>query len=152
MEELCRRIPPTGHDGDDGYDSPAVPESWDDECNAYASFLEHKKSWAVVLTELGIIRPVERVDMEMSLGCNAQGESRQQPANIYASFLEHKKSWPAIMNELRLYRRRSVVEAEMLTGCNDQGEPLQRSSRKTIQRPVKLIDRRGRSLPRLNFD
>ena len=88
-------------DDDDGYGSPEATENWDDECNEYASFLEHKQSWAAVMQELG------------------------------------------------MFRRRSVVELEMLSGCNAQGEPLQRP-RSTV-RPTKLIDRRGKTLPRLNF-
>ena len=52
--------------------------------------------------------------------------------------------WAVVMTELGMFRRRAVVEMEMLLGCNAQGEPL--------QRPTKLIDRRGKSLPRLNFD
>ena len=98
MKELGRHIPRIDNDDDDddGYDTPAATESWDDACNDYASFLEHKTRWAAVMTELG------------------------------------------------MFRRRAVVEMEMLLGCNAQGEPL--------QRPTKLIDRRGKSLPRLNFD
>ena len=98
MEELCRYIPRIDNDDtdDDDYDTPAATESWDDEYNDYASFLEHKKILATVMTELGMFRPHARVEMEMLLGCNAQGEPRQ--------------------------------------------------------RPTKLIDRRGKSLPRLNFD
>ena len=94
MEELGRHIPRIDNDDtdDDGYDSPAATESWDDECNDYASFLEHKKMWAAVMTELGMFRPRARVEMEMLLGCNAQGEPRQRPTNDYASFLEQKKN------------------------------------------------------------
>ena len=93
MEQLRECIPSIGDDND-GYDSP--PENWDDECNTYADFLDHRRMWAAVMTELGMIRPLARVEKEMSLACNARGEPRQ--------------------------------------------------------RPTKLIDRRGRSLPRLNFD
>ena len=95
MEELCRLIPRIDNHDDDDDDGYGSPENWDDECNHYASFLEHKQSWAAVMTEIGMNRPLERVEMEMSLGCNAQGEP--------------------------------------------------------LQRPTKLIDRRGKSLPRLNF-
>ena len=149
MGEL-RRHTPCIDDDDDGYDSPEATESWDDECNQYACFIQHRHKWVGVLTELGMVRPLERVEMEMSLGCNAQGEPRQQPANVYASFLEHKKSWADVMQELGMFRRRSVVEMEMLTGCNAQGEPLQQP-RSAARRPTKLLDRRGRSLTRLNF-
>ena len=99
VEELCRYIPHIDNDDDDdddGYDTPAATESWDDACNDYASFLEHRQKWAAVMTELG------------------------------------------------MFRRHALIEMEMLLGCNAQGEPR--------QRPTKLIDRRGKSLPRLNFD
>ena len=44
MEELGRYIPRNDDDDDDdGYDSPAATESWDDECNDYASFLSTDK-------------------------------------------------------------------------------------------------------------
>ena len=46
MEELCRYIPRIDNDDDDdddGYDSPAATESWNDECNDYASFLSTDK-------------------------------------------------------------------------------------------------------------
>ena len=94
MEEVCRYIPRIDDDNDDGYDSP--PENWDDECNKYADFLDHRRMWATVMTEFGMICPLERVEKEMLHACNARVEQRQ--------------------------------------------------------RPTKLIDRRGRSLPRLNFD
>ena len=94
MEQLRDYIPRI--DNDDGYDSPPATENWDVECNEYADFLDHRRMWYAVITELGMIRPLARVEKEMSLACNARGEQRQ--------------------------------------------------------RPTKLIDRRGRSLPRLNFD
>ena len=98
MEQMREYIPriDDDDDGDDGYDTPQATENWDDECNDYASFLDHRRMWAAVMTELGMIRPLARVEKGMSLACNARGEPRQ--------------------------------------------------------RPTKLIDRRGRSLPRLNFD
>ena len=46
MEELGRYIPRIDNDDDDdddGYDRPAATESWVDECNDYASFLEHRQ-------------------------------------------------------------------------------------------------------------
>ena len=44
IEELGRHIPRIDNydTDDDGYDTPAATESWDDECNDYASFLEQK--------------------------------------------------------------------------------------------------------------
>ena len=105
MEELCRYIPridDSDDDDDDGYDSPPATENWDEERNEYADFLDHKRMWAAVLTELGMIRPLARVEKEMSL---------------------------------------ARLDKESLA-CNTRHE----------QRPTKLIDRRGRSLPRLHFD
>ena len=71
-------------DDDDGYDSPPATENWDAECNEYAAFLDHRRMWAIVMAELVLFRPLERVEKR--------------------------------------------------------------------QRPTKLIDRRGRSLPRLHFN
>ena len=85
MEELCRYIPRIDNDDnddDDVYDTPAATESWDDECNDYASFLEHIQMWAAVMTELGMIRQLERVEMEMLHACNARGEPRQRPTKL----------------------------------------------------------------------
>ena len=99
MEELCRYIPRIDNDDDDdGYDSPAATESWDDECNHYADFLA-------------------RLDKE-SLVCLPRTDRRW--------------IWEAVMGEL----------IEAVKARNTRCE----------QRPTKLIDRRGRSLPRLNFD
>ena len=147
IEELCRHVPPIVHDDvdtdddddDDGYGSPAATENWDEECIQHASFLEHKKWWAAVMTELGMIRPLERIEWEMLLNCNAMGEPRQQPANLYACFLQHQKLWPGVMREFG-----TVMEMKMLLGCNN-------ARCKPLQRPTKLLDRRGRSLPSLNF-
>ena len=148
MQELCTRTPriDDNADDDDGYQT----ENWDDECDAYASFLDHRKLWAGVMTELGMMRPVERVNMEIAMGCNAMGKPRQQPANIYAAFVKHRDMWPAVMKEVQLFKSRSTIELEMLTGRNAEGELLQRS-RSAVRRPTKLLDRRGRSLTRLNF-
>ena len=106
--------------------------------------------------------------MEMSLGCNARGEPRQQPANVYAAFVKHRDMWPAVMKEVQLFKSRSLIEMEMLWGCNEQGEVVRPRSviememlcgcndqgevvKLPVQRPTKLIDRRGKSLPRLNL-
>ena len=166
MQELCTRTPRIGDDADD--DDGYQTESWDDECDAYASFLDHRKLWAGVMTELGMMRPVERVNMEIVMGCNGMGKPRQQPANVYAGFVKHKELWPAVMKEVELFKSRSVVEMEMLWGCNDQGEVVKPRSvvemellcgcndqgevvKRPVQRPTKLIDRRRKSLPRLNL-
>ncbi|KAI0213515.1 hypothetical protein LSAT2_001447 [Lamellibrachia satsuma] len=52
MQELCARTPRIDNDDivDDGYQS----ESWDNECNDYAAFLDHRKLWAGVMTELDV--------------------------------------------------------------------------------------------------
>ena len=141
MEELGRYIPRIDNDDDDdddGYDRPAATESWDDECNDYASFLEHRQMWAAVLTELGMIRPFERVEMEMLHTCNARGEPRMSLARLDKEALarlprsDRRWIWEAVMGELIV-----AVKARHV---------------RRMQRPTKLIDRRGKSLPRLNFD
>ena len=141
MEELCRYIPRIDNDDDDdddGYDSPAATESWDDECNDYASFLEHRQMWAAVMTELGMIRPLERVEMEMLHACNARGEPRMSLARLDKEALarlprsDRRWIWEAVMGEL--------IEA------------VKTRNTRRGQRPTKLIDRCGKSLPRLNFD
>ena len=138
MEELCRYIPRIDNDDDDdddGYDTPAATESWDVACNDYASFLEHRQMWAAVMTDLGMIRPLERVEMGMSHACNAQGEPRMSLARLDKEALarlprsDRRWIWEAVMGEL-------------IVAVNVQ----------RMQRPTKLIDRRGKSLPRLNFD
>ena len=79
MEQLRECIPRIDND-DDGYDSP--PENWDDECNKYADFLDHRRMWAAVMTELGMIRPLARVEKEMLHACNARGEQRMSLARL----------------------------------------------------------------------
>ena len=141
MEELCRYIPRIDNDDDDDddvYDSPAATESLDDECNDYASFREHRQMWAAVMTELGMIRPLARVEMEMSLACNARGEPRMSLARLDKEALarlprsDRRWIWEAVMGEL--------IEA------------VKTRNTRRGQRPTKLIDRRGKSLPCLNFD
>ena len=141
MEELGRYIPRIDNDDDDdddGYDRHAATESWDDKCNDYASFLEHRQMWAAVMTELGMIRPLERVEMEMLHACNAQGEPRMSLARLDKEALarlprsDRRWIWEAVMGELIV-----AVKARHV---------------RRMQRPTKLIDRRGKLLPRLNFD
>ena len=64
IEQLREYIPriDDDDDGDDGYDSPPATENLDDECNDYASFLDHRRMWAAAMTELGMIRPLARVE------------------------------------------------------------------------------------------
>ena len=57
------------------------PESWDDECNAAAAFLEHRRVWLGVMTELLL---------------------RLTPA-IGAAFLDHRRDWLGVMTELQRY-------------------------------------------------
>ena len=117
MEELRRYIPRIDHDDDDdGYDSPPATENWDEECNEYAAFLDHRRMWAAVMTELGMILPLARVEKDMSLARLLYTDSR----------------WVAVMGEMI-----EVIKA--------------RNTRRG-QGPTKLIDRRGRSLPRLHFN
>ena len=117
MEQLRDYIPRIDDDDDDdGYDSPPATENWDAECNEYAAFLDHRRMWAAVMTELGMIRPLARVEKEMSLARLPYTDSR----------------WAAVMGEII-----QAVKARN-TRCG--------------QRPTNLIDRRGRSLPRLHFN
>ena len=135
MEQLRECIPRIDND-DDGYDSPS--ENWDDECNKYADFLDHRRMWAAVMTELGMIRPLARVEKEMLHACNARGEQRMSLARLDKEALarlprsDRRWIWEAVMGEL--------IEA------------VKTRNTRRGQRPTKLIDRRGRSLPRLNFD
>ncbi|KAI0234451.1 hypothetical protein LSAT2_015281 [Lamellibrachia satsuma] len=165
MKELRDRTPLVVNDDivDDGYQS----ESWDNECDDYAAFIDHRKLWAGVMTELGMVRPIERVTMEIAMGCNAMGQARQQPANVYAALVKHRALWPAVMQEMKLFKSRSQIEMEMLWGFNDKGEiaiprsviEMEKACRECsnvvkhppVQRPTKLIDRRGKSLPPLNL-
>ena len=97
MEELCRYIPRIDNDDDDdddGYDRPAATESWDDECNDYASFLEHRQMWAAVMTELGMIRPLERVEMEMLHACM---QRPRRATNVASTIRQRGTSTPAAL-------------------------------------------------------
>ena len=58
------------------------PESWDDECNTAAAFLEHRRVWLSVMTELLLLR------LTPSLG---------------AAFLDHRRVWLGVMTELQRY-------------------------------------------------
>ena len=115
MGELCRYIPRIHDDNDVVYDS--TPENWNTECNEYAHFLDHRRMWSAVMTELGMvrvrpIRPLERVEK-----------------------IDHRRMWAAVMDE-------------MIEAIKARNEAIK--ARNT--RPNQLIDRRGRSLPRLHFD
>ena len=101
---------------DDGYDSPPATENWDDECNDYAAFLDHRRMWAAVMTELGMFRPLARVEKE------------QSPPRL--QYTDHR--WAAVMGELI--------------------EDVKARNVRRRQRPTKLIDRRGRPLPRLHYN
>ena len=117
MDELCRYIACIDiddTDDDDGYGGPAATENWNDECDDYASFLEHRQKWAGVMTELGMFRRSAVVEMEMLLGCNAQDEPLQRPTK------EHRQKWAGVMTELGMIRPLERVEKEMLLGCNAQ--------------------------------
>ena len=112
------RIDDDDDDDDDGYDSPLAIENWDAESNEYAAFLDHRRMWAAVITELGMLRPLARVEKEQSL-------PRLQ-------YTDHRWMCAAVMGEM--------VEA------------VKARNARRRQRPTKLIDRRGRSLPRLHFN
>ena len=56
MEELRYFTPCIDNDDDDdGYDSPLATENWNAECNEFAAFLDHRRMWAAVMTELGML-------------------------------------------------------------------------------------------------
>ena len=85
------------------------------------------------MTELGMIRPLERVEMEMLHACNAQGEPRMSLARLDKEALA------------RLPRSDRRWMGELIVAVKARHV-------RRMQRPTKLIDRRGKSLPRLNFD
>ena len=117
MEQLRDYIPRIDNEDDDnGYDSPPATENWDAECNEYTAFLDRRRMWAAVMTELGMIRPLARVEKEMPLARLPCTDPR----------------WAAMIGEMI-----QAVKA--------------RNTRRG-QRPTKLIDRRGRSLPRMHFN
>ena len=62
-------------DDDDGYNSSPATENWEAECNEYASFLDHRRMWAAVMTELGMIHPLARLEKE-SLACLPRTDRR----------------------------------------------------------------------------
>ena len=124
MEELCYSTPCIDDENEDddfdGYDSPPATENWEAECNEYAAFLDHRRVWAAVMTELGIVRPLERV------------EKRQRSSTLLDAYIDHRWMWAPVMSEL--------IEA------------VKAPNARCMQRSIKLIYRRGRSLPRLHFN
>ena len=124
MEQLRDYIPRIDNHDDD--DSPSATENWDDECNQYADFLDHRRMWSAVITELGMILPLARVEKEMSLA----RLDKESLARL--SRTDRRWIWEAVMGEMI-----QAVKA--------------RNTRRG-QRQTKLIDRRGRSLPRLHFN
>ena len=105
-------------DDDNGYNSPLPTEDWNSEYDECATFIDHRRLWAAVMTELDMIRPLARVEQEQSL-------PRLQ-------YIDHRWMWAAVMGKM--------VEA------------IKARKVRRGQRPSKLIDRRGQSLPRLQFD
>ena len=117
MEEL-RYNTPCIDDDDDGYDSPPATDNWNEECDEYAAFLDHRRMWAAVMTKLGMLRPLARVDKDQSIA--------------RLPYTDHRWIWAAVMGEM--------VEA------------VKARNVRRWKRPIKLIDRCGRSLPRLHFN
>ena len=124
LEQLRDYIPRIDNHDDD--DSPSATENWDDECNQYADFLDHRRMWSAVITELGMILPIARVEKEMSLARLDKESLARLPRT------DRRWIWEAVMGEMI-----QAVKA--------------RNTRRG-QRQTKLIDRRGRSLPRLHFN
>ena len=61
MDELLYNTPCVDDDDDDdnGYNSPLPTENWNMESDEYAAFIDHRRVWVAVMTELGMIRPLE---------------------------------------------------------------------------------------------
>ena len=74
--------------------------------------------WAAVMTELGMFRPLARVEKEQSIA--------------RLPYTDRRWIWAAVMGEML--------------------EAVKARNARRMQRPIKLIDRRGRSLPRLHFN
>ena len=80
----------------------AQPESWDDECDTAAAFLDHRKIWLGVMQELLLLR---------------------LPPPLGAAFLDHRRNWLGVMTELQHYP---------VTPSHDHMSPLQRRRRRTL--------------------
>ena len=99
------------------------PESWDDECNTAEAFLEHRRVWLGVMTEL-VLR------LTPSLG---------------AAFLDHRRVWLGVMTELQRYpvtpshdhmsplqRRRRRTLAPLRLRCNMRRNMTPRHVRRNL--------------------
>ena len=94
MEELLYNIPCVDDDDDDDdYNSPLPTEYWNTECDEYAAFIDHRRMWTAVMTELGMIRPLERV------------EKGQRSSKLLDAYIEHRWMWAAVMAEAVKARR-----------------------------------------------
>ena len=101
------------------------PESWDDECNTAAAFLDHRRIWLRVMQEL-LLR------FTPSLG---------------AAFLDHRRVWLGVMTELQrcvvtpshdhmspLQRRRRRTLAPLRLRCNIRRNMTPRLVRRNLLR------------------
>ena len=99
------------------------PESWDDECNTAAAFLEHRRVWLSVMTELLL---------------------RLTPS-VGAAFLDHRRVWLGVMTELQRYpftpshdhmsplqRRRRRMLAPLRLRCNMRRNMTPRHVRRNL--------------------
>ncbi|KAI0226149.1 hypothetical protein LSAT2_023182 [Lamellibrachia satsuma] len=82
MEELLYSTPCVDDDDDDGYDSPLPTEDWNAECNERAAFMDHRRKWAEVMTELARVRPLIQVNKERATTEHVAGQTRSITATI----------------------------------------------------------------------
>ena len=74
------------------------PESWDDECNIGAAFLEHRRVWMGVMTEL-LRRPVTPSHVEhRRVWLDVMAELLHRP--VTPSHVERRRVWLGVKTEL----------------------------------------------------
>ena len=135
MEELLYNTPCVDDDDDNGYNSPLPTENWNTEFDEYAAFIDHRRLWAAVMAELGMIRPLER------------------------AFIDHRRMWAAVMTELGMIRPLERVEKSQRPSklpdayiehrwmwAAVMGEMVEAVKARKARRPRTLLDRRGRFL------
>ena len=111
------------------------PESWDDECNTGAAFLEHRRVWLGVMTEL-LRRPVTPSHVEQRrVWLDVMAELLLHRP-VTPSHVEHRRVWLGVMTELL---RRPV------TPSHDYVSPLQRRRRRVLA-PLRLTCRIRRNM------
>ena len=133
-------------------------ESWNDECNAAAAFLDHRRVWLSVMTEL-LLRLTPSLEAafldhrRVWLSVMTELLLRLTPS-LEAAFLDHRRVWLSVMTEL-LLRLTPSLEAAFLDHqrdwlgvmtelqrypfkpSHDHMSPLQRRRRRTLA-PLRL--------------